>query len=272
MRNAIFTAVVAMILFSSTAFAEEVKPTFCQLSSAQSPKHWQAYTKIGWFSWKEQLRGAQFIKDEGMLYAVGIQRTDRIWKQIGLTELVEVWGGNPTYDGQRTFTGEPMHQMNGYIGTREEIRTDVAIPIGNLTISPFIGIGHKFWARFAEGELWHMGYSPLGARISYRFNRNVLAFAEGGVIIPLWTTNTMFMGSRSIGYEDVHLKPRARAGQFAELGATISAFSVSLAFEATNFDKSDMVTTRSLDGTRTAAFCQPDSKTSTSWLRVGYNF
>lgn len=264
MRSIVFIVLAAVSLLTFS-------PVFAAEPSAE--KNWELYGKTGWFSWQESRKGAPFIRDDGMMYAIGITRTDRIYKRLSLSETVEMWGGHPEYDGQPMFSKKDVHSTNGYLGTREEIRASVAIPVSSsVSIDPFFGIGHKVWFRMREGEIWNTVYSPLGMRIAYRFDKGTSAFAEGGVTLPWFTAEHGFMARQGKGYQDIDLSPKAKIGQFAEIGVNIRSFSISLAYEATEFDKSDIVTTKSLDGYSTMRFYQPESSTSTTWLKVGYSF
>lgn len=260
-----------IVLLALIVVSFSLSPVFAAEPSAE--KNWTIYGKTGWFSWKEQVDGKKFISDEGMMYAFGATRTDGVYKALSLTETLELSIGHPVYDGQKLFTGEPIHRVNGYIGTREEVRADVKIPItDDLAVSPFVGLGHKMWFRAMEGKLWNTLYAPVGARVGHQITKTVSAFVETGITLPIFTADYMFAANQGRGYEDVLTIPKAKIGQFAEIGVNISSFSLSLSYEATKFSKSDAVASKSLDSKWVAHFYQPDSATSTTWLKIGYNF
>jgi hypothetical protein len=249
MKNSIITLALTLIFLST------LTPAFAADSSAE--KHWTVYERTGWFLWDEQTNGKRFIKDEGMMYALGITRTDRIYKSLSLTETVEFVGGHPYYDGQKNFSDAPLHMTNVYLGTREEIRASVRVPAMGLTFDPFAGIAHKLFGRVVEGELWNILYAPAGMRVGYQFS-SISTFVEAGVTIPLSTSNYLSGKNQGRGYENFTLHPKARMGQFAEAGVTYKSFSLSLAYEATKFDKSDEVVSKSLNGNGDSRFWQPE--------------
>lgn len=252
-------AIVAVLFTFSQSFAAD----------PSTENNWQVYGKTGWFSWVEEIAGSEFIRDDGILYAVGATRTDKVYKALSIRETVEVWGGFPAYDGQDIFSGAPLHYDNSYIGTREEIRTNIQIPItATLTADPFIGVAHKWWYRHAERELWNTMYVPVGMRVAHQFDKSTSAFIEGSFTVPVFTSNHVHIA----GYEDVSLRPKARIGRCAEIGVAISSLSIGLSYEVVEFDDSDPIISKSTYGRSSALFFQPYSETSTAWLKIGYNF
>jgi len=184
-------------------------------SEPSAEKHWTTHSKAGWFVWDEQIDGADFIRDEGMMYAVGVTRTDRIYKNLYLSATIELWSGRPEYDGENMFTRESIQETNLYIGTREDIRASLKLAASDgIALTPFIGISHKFWGRAMEGEVWNTIYSPVGFRAEYPLGKDRLIFVEGGLTVPWYTSNRMYMRGQGIGYEDVTLKPESKVGQF----------------------------------------------------------
>ncbi|HBI25883.1 MAG: hypothetical protein UT41_C0002G0022 [Candidatus Wolfebacteria bacterium GW2011_GWC2_39_22] len=268
MKTKIFVLVVTLFsFFLSPAFAAD----------SLSEKHWTTYGKVGYFSWVEHLEnGQEFIRDDGMIYAAGITRNDKVLEHLSLTETFEVWGGYVAYDGETVYTGEEMRDSrNGYLGAREEVRVTGHVPFASITLNPFASIEHKGWSREVENELWNMVYSRIGMTAMYSTPK-VQLYIGGGKTIPLYTANRWAV-SDFTEFDDVTLRPKAKPGMFAEAGFKVGRWDVGVAYEQTDFKKSPTVWAKGgppVGGgaSKKGSFWQPKSSTSTGWLKIGYSF
>ncbi|KKT43163.1 MAG: hypothetical protein UW32_C0002G0024 [Candidatus Wolfebacteria bacterium GW2011_GWE2_44_13] len=252
-----------------TLFSLTLSPVFAADSLPE--KHWTTYGKVGYFSWMEwRDNGDEYIRDDGVLYAVGVTRTDRFLKHLILSETIEVWGGDVVYDGEVIATGESFRRNdNTYIGMREEVRATAEIPIRSVRFSPFVGLEHKWWSREVEDEVWDMAFTRVGARIAHVTPKTTV-YIEGGAALPLYTKNH-WATSDFTDFPDVVLRPKARPGAFGEMGVKGTRWSCALSYERIDFAKSDPVVLVSDTGSK-GTFWQPKSSTSTGWLKIGYSF
>ena len=240
-------------------------------------QRWNVYGKTGWFSWKETIDGKPLISDDGPMVAIGATRNDRVYKALSIRETVEVWGGNVRYDGHDIFNSVPIKGNSTYLGTREEVRADVGIPVTTtITVNPFVGIEHKFWVRSKEGEIWNTFTVPIGATVVMRLSALQL-FVEGGMKAPIATWNSQTLAN--YGFDDIIVRPKAQIGSFIGAGLRNTSWDVSLIYEEMRFSPSDLVPGRKKSGNSGLVsvytgtfFFQPESKTSTLWLKIGYNF
>lgn len=265
MKNVIALLALTLILFFTATSAFAADP------SAEKP--WTAYAKAGWFSWNEKNRdGGSFVKEYGPINAIGIERRDRLIGPFFTRELVESWGGIMVYDGHDIFNTKKLKGATGYIGTREEVSLDAVVPlVGGFSLDPFAGLGHKFWFRVASVEVWNMAYARMGAKVTHVRPSGMTMYISGGEVLPLYTQNRLFT-SAFTKYSDVNLKPKALPGLFGEAGVTFSPWDISLSYEEMRFGQSASVRSKSLDGYTSDLFHQPDSKTSTVWVKAGYSF
>ncbi len=265
-------ALVMVVFAISTASATDVL----------GEKHWNIYGKTGWFSWSETDHGSSFIREYGPFYAVGAERASQLFDSpLSISGLIEGWGGVIYHDGHTIDNSKAVKTATMYLGTREEVMLDAKLPvpfIQNVYLDPFIGVGHKFWFRLASAELWNMLYSRIGMKASYTTS-GITAYIGGGKTIPIDTWN--YVCASMLGdYTNATLKPRARQGLFLEAGAKFSSWDMSLSYEETSFERSESVDagkgnvsgSGSGGATLNSGLYQPESKTSTIWLKLSYSF
>lgn len=231
----------------------------------------EVYLKSGYFSWKETINGKGFIKERGPIGAAGIAYTGMPWKGIFLRPSLEVWGGSLDYQGYQVEDWTPLKGDTIYVGTTTELRGGARFPLGeNAAISPFMGLGHKFWVRTLSSEDWNTIYGKAGVR-----GEVGRLFAEAGAILPIYTR--VHTNWKSSGYNDFVTEPESVPSAFAEAGAKFGKWSVSAFYERMEFGQSEMVPAVKSTGKAGAvridsqAF-QPDSAGEQIGLRVGYYF
>lgn len=236
----------------------------------------QVYLKSGYFTWNEKINGSDFVKENGMMTAFGVARSDTLFGNVVLEELIEVWGGSLDYDGHDVTNTTVLKSDTVYLGTREEFTAGIKFPLGgNLSAGPLAGIGHKFWIRTRSNEDWNAIYGKLGAAADYKAAAYGV-FVNGGVQIPIYTRSHVSLGAA--GFEDVVTNPKSKPSVFAEIGVRRAAWSIGVTYEEMNFAKSDSVSTKSTTPLQNGvavinslAF-QPDSSSSLVAFKVRYHF
>lgn len=233
------------------------------------------YLKSGWFSLHETLGGSTFVRDEGWMHGAGVARKGSPGAGLNLEGLLEVWGGNLSYDGHDLRNTVPIRSRTTYLGTREEVALGVPAAVAEtLTLEPYLSVGHKFWIRTRSGEDWNSIYVKGGVEAVWKGN-GWSVFAKGGALLPVYTRNHADLSDA--GYGDVVTNPRSAVGAFGELGIRHSRLSVSVEYEGFRYARSHSVpmqpagTPPGVAATASQAF-QPE--TSVDWisLRLTYHF
>ncbi len=232
--------------------------------------------KTGYFTWSETIEGQNFVKEKGFLHALGVTRTDIVASRVRLQENLEIWGGAVDYDGHDVANTRTLASDTSYLGTTLEATAGYQLPLAeNLQLTPFVGFGHKFWIRSRSSEDWNMIYTRAGAEVAYSAAK-VRLFAKGGALLPLYTRNHAALSTA--GYEDVVIEPENKVNLFAEGGIKTGHWTVSIAWETLDFGRSDNVsvnrTANKQNGVAVAgnSAYQPETESSVTWFRVGYEF
>lgn len=232
------------------------------------------YLKTGWFTWSEKVNGSSFVKEQGLLHAVGVTRRDDA-SLVTIGERVEAWGGNLDYDGHDLSGVIPLKSDTSYFGTREEVTISVRLFRDRaVSVQPLFAIGHKFWVRTRSDERWNDFYGKAGAAGQF-VTGGVSFFVNGGAILPIYTRNHATLSSA--GLQDVVLEPQQRVTAFAEGGVKSGALTVSIEYEGLDYGASTRVPTHAL-GTGQGTVVvngyayQPPSTSSYVSLKVGYTF
>ena len=236
----------------------------------------ELYLKSGYFSWTETVENSAFIREKGIMTAVGVSYSGNLGWLLDGKGLIEIWGGNVNYDGYRVEDWSSFKTNTVYIGTREELYAMLKLPVmAGLTAGPLVGGGHKYWNRSRSSEDWNTFYGRIGGRAEYDTQVGRI-FAEGGLSIPFYTT--IQTDWSDYGYKNFEAKPKGRLATFAESGIKIGKhLSISAYFEEMNFGQSDKVALKRVNAPsgvvqlNSNAF-QPDSDSWTAGLRVGYRF
>ena len=241
---------------------------------------WGGETKIyatsGYFTWNEQIEGADFIRERGMMTALGISRSGVVFDSFPIEGLVEVWGGNLDYDGHDVTNTRTLQSDTNYLGTREELAIAKQWQAaGRFAAGPLAGAGHKFWIRTRSNEDWNMVYGKIGVLADYSAGEWQMKL-KGGVDIPLYTRSHVSL--ESAGFEDVVTRPRGQAAPFVEASVGQGAWSIGLRYEEMRFAESARVATRTTaqPGNGVAvvdsqAF-QPQSDSTLIGLKVEYHY
>ena len=241
---------------------------------------WGGETKIyatsGYFTWNEQIEGADFIRERGMMTALGISRSGVVFDSFPMEGLVEVWGGNLDYDGHDVTNTRALQSDTTYLGTREELSVAKRwTTTGRFAAGPLAGAGHKFWIRTRSNEDWNMVYGKIGVLVDYSAGEWQMKL-RGGVDVPLYTRSHVSL--ESAGFEDVVTRPRGQAAPFGEASIGQGAWSIGLRYEEMRFAESARVATRTTaqPGNGVAvvdsqAF-QPQSDSTLIGLKVEYRY
>jgi hypothetical protein len=245
----------------------------CGIPKPASAGETSAYLKSGWFSWEERVNGSSFVKERGAMHGAGVARKDEV-AAIAIAELLEVWGGALDYDGHDVTGAQVIKSDTVYLGTREEVAFSKPLPAGALQLEPLVAIGHKFWARSRSSEDWNTFYAKAGAGAQWRKGDWKL-FVKGGGLVPFYTRTHASLSDA--GYSDVVTEPKPRLSAFAEGGARVGAFTISVDYEGMEFGRSDKVPTRKSSGTNGVQISggeayQPDSSATLVSLKLTFSF
>ena len=241
---------------------------------------WGGETKIyatsGYFTWDEQIGGADFIKERGMMNALGISRSGMVLDLFLMEGLVEVWGGNLDYNGHDVTNTRTLQSDTTYLGTRVEVAIAKRWPItGRFAAGPLAGAGHKFWIRTRSSEDWNLVYGKIGAVADYSAGEWQMKL-RGGVDIPLYTRSHVSL--EAAGFEDVVTRPRGQAAPFVEASVRQGAWSIGLRYEEMRFAESARVATRTTaqSGNGVAVIdsqaFQPASTSKLIGMKLEYHF
>jgi hypothetical protein len=233
------------------------------------------YLKTGWFTWDETVNGSSFVREEGVMYAAGVTRKDDLGA-VNVSELLEVWGGNPDYHGHTLASLAEVNSDTDYLGTREEVALAMNFPAGGaVSLEPSVGIGHKFWVRTRSSEDWNTFYARPGLRGDF-MSGDWRFFVKAGALVPFYTrTHVSLTGA---GFSDVVTEPETRVSAFAEGGVRAGAFTVGVEYEGMKFGESKKVVTNRVASSGSGVVIlanqayQPATSSSLVSLKVSYSF
>lgn len=236
----------------------------------------EVYLKSGYFDWTETVEDSTFIKEKGVLSAIGASYTGNVAGPLDGKGVFEVWGGNVDYDGYRVEDWTKLETNTVYIGTREELYAILKFPLTPAaTIGPLAGVGHKFWNRSRSSEKWNTVYGRLGGRVEYDSGIGRV-FAEGGLSFPFFTS--IHTDWSDYDYKEFVTNPKGLLASFAEAGIMLSNhLSIGAYFEEMNFGQSDKVFLNKVNAPsgvvqlNSYAF-QPKSESWTAGIKIGYGF
>ncbi|MFW6081428.1 MAG: hypothetical protein ACOC7W_05900 [Desulfosalsimonas sp.] len=249
------------------------------LPAASFGTDFEAYAKLGHFTWKEYSGSSKLLEESGPVYAVGAIADFTLTKEASLKLRGELFGGSVDYDGQ-TQGGTPVTTDTDYKGA--ELEADLGWDITvtkELTLTPFAGLGARLWERdiqstpfldendqtikIARGyaEEWRNYYGRAGISGTRTFEGPWLGFFSAGFRIPVYTETIV---------DSVVLEPGNRLSGFAELGLESGMFKISVFYEGMRFSESDRVFF--YDGEQYGYMYQPKSEADILGVSAGIIF
>jgi hypothetical protein len=221
---------------------------------------------IAYFQWQESVAGKNILTEQGPMYgvdgtiALDLLKTERAGA-LTFKGKVGLFGGVVEYDGQTQAPHNlPVKTDVNYVGVKEEIALGWAMPLGDVHLEPFAGLGYRFWIRDLQDstanngtstvkvsgstEVWESAYTKVGAALSIPLTKDWRIFVEGGGKYPFYNSNT----SDIAGFGNNTVYPEPRWSAFAELGARSGTLRPALFYEGFRTGQSPVVRISSTSG------------------------
>jgi hypothetical protein len=242
----------------------------------------EVYAGIESFTWREFDAFGQILKESGPRYEVGFTNTHEFPNHMTLKPRIEFFGGDVDYNGQACdIFGNcvPASTNTRYFGLKGEMDLGGRLPVSeSFVLEPFGGLGIRGWSRkiedsaFAAGytENWTTFYGRLGLRAEQHLSGRSKLFIEGGVKLPIRTSN--YIDDSDVSYSSINLHPKNEPSFFAEAGAKMNVFSVSAYYDSMRFKQSDVVYNYDPFSGLVLGFFQPKSESDMIGVRFGYLF
>jgi hypothetical protein len=220
---------------------------------------------IAYFHWQESVAGQNVLTEQGPIYgvdgsiALDLLKTDRAGT-LTFKGKVGLFGGMVDYDGHTQPSNLPVKTDVNYVGIKEEIALGWAMPLGDVHLEPFAGLGYRFWIRDLQDstanngtstvkvsgstEVWESAYTKVGAALTIPLTKDWRIFVEGGGKYPFYNSNS----SDIAGIGNTTVRPEPRWSAFAELGARSRKLRPALFYEGYRTGQSPMVRISSTSG------------------------
>lgn len=270
------------VIFSCTALCALIAS-----ADEANARERSVYLGIESFTWREFTDGVRAVRESGPRFGAGVSWRHEYQNQATFRSDAEVFGGIVDYDGEAcdiAGTCMPATSDVNYIGLR--VKSDFGRVFGMTPASflePFGGIGLDFWRRDVNDgtaedgsptagyiEDWFTLHARLGLRGRIDFSRTTAAFAEGGIKLPVYNSNTAYLSD--IGYgSDITLEPGRKKSFFAETGIKIDRIRVTVFYDSMRFSPSNTEFAVSPTGGSTG-FRQPKSEADMYGIRAGWIF
>jgi hypothetical protein len=204
------------------------------------------------YKWKEYADdGKQLLDETGNRYALTCDIAS-IKKKPGWRSGINFFWGEVDYNG-RTWTDIPVTTDVWYAGTKLYVD---AVPgyrfDSGLWLKAFAGLGGEFWLRDLDDtktpagdpvngarEWWGCIYGRAGLGAEYPVAKEMVAFAEGGIKLPIYARNEanfLVSGNPSAG-----LEPEQDFSGFGNIGLRWKQWGAKVSFDSLRFDRSDAV-------------------------------
>jgi hypothetical protein len=252
--------------------------TACWAGSAFAGEHNELtpFLSVQHFEWKEYYGGRRLLKESGPLYSGGVLFEHLFASSAALRAKSELFGGVVAYRGETQGANPlPVSTDVGYFGTAGEVDGGYRLQAGSLDVTPFAGLGFRWWVRDLQDsttagglpvtgytETWRTLHLRLGARGQVDTDSGLSFFAEGGSKYPLYTGNTVDFA----GFGETTFHPGARWSGFAETGLSYRHFKASFTYEGFSVSQSPLKSV----GAR--QFFQPESTSLRLGVSVGWIF
>lgn len=239
------------------------------------------------FTWREFSEGTRAVKESGPRFGAGVTWRHRYGNQATAQYAAEVFGGMVDYDGEACdLFGNcvPAASDVDYVGLRlkGEFGRNAALK-SHASLEPFGGLGLDIWRRDVNGgsaedgtptagyiEDWISLHARVGLRARIVVTESSAVFAEGGIKLPLYNSNTAYLSD--IGYgNDITVDPGRENSFFAEAGLTVNRITLSAFYDSMRFSESGTEFTVSPAG-GIAGFRQPRSESDVYGIRIGWKF
>lgn len=235
------------------------------------------YPLFQYFTWEEfeHGTGTKLLKESGMQYGAGGNlKLGLLQGDAGTMTLnmrAELFGGEVDYDGHLQ-NGTPHKTDVDYFGMRNEMELGWAIPLANVTVEPFGGLGYRWWNRELKGdggytESWSTLYTMLGAECRYKLASDSVFTVRGGGVYRFDNHNRVdYPGSGTVDIE-----PGNDWSVKAEATFRYKSVFATLYYENFIFSESAMVPVYNTYHGSILLY-QPRSESEITGLRVGWAF
>ncbi|HUJ18959.1 MAG TPA: hypothetical protein VL197_13325 [Nitrospirota bacterium] len=242
----------------------------------------EVYGGIEYFTWREFDEAGQILKESGPRYEIGFTNTHEFPNHMTLKPRVEFFGGDVDYNGQACdIFGNcvPASTDTYYFGLKGEMDLGGRLRVSeSFILEPFGGLGIRGWSRkikdsaLAVGytENWTTFYGRMGLRAEQNLSGRSKLFIEGGVKLPIRTSN--YIDDSNVSYSSINLHPRNEPSFFAEVGAKLTVFSISAYYDSMRFKQSDVVYNYDPFSGLIIGYFQPKSESDMIGVRFGYLF
>ncbi len=233
------------------------------------------YGKSGYFSQTETIDGQRFVRESGFISGFGASYSMDFARYFTARGAVEGFYGDLDYEGVKLSDMTQMNTDTSYIGTKEEVALAACFPVGKLRLGPLLGFGHKWFDRSRSNELWSYFFVKGGAVAELRLD-GVVVTAEAGVMNQLDTSINVDWSY--LGYGKITSKPKGKINPFAEIKVKGKNWFAAFYFEQADWSKSNDIPIRKTTDTPNGVVIvdgtgfQPDTKSSTIGLEIGYEF
>ena len=225
------------------------------------------------YKWAEYSEdGSKLLEETGFRYTLAFD-FESLNKYVGWRNGVNLFLGQVDYKGQ-TWSELPVKTDVLYIGTK--IYLD-AVPNyrfdSGLLLKVFSGIGGEWWFRDLDDtqtkagdpvsgseEWWWCVYGRLGTGVEYSILKDLDIFTEVGVKIPITARNNANLYIKDA--PRARLEPNQDISAFGDIGIRWKHLAVKFAYDSLRFDRSDKVTSGTLE------LFQPKSKADIYSLEV----
>lgn len=265
--SARFIAIVVVLVCSISAF-----------SPAAFAGEMDVYLKVDDYTWSEYQNGLRLLRETGILVGPGFSYWKEFSNHMTLKPLAELFVGNVDYDGA-TQSGSPVKTKVMYVGVKMQCDAGRKFSIGKMSfIEPFGGLGIRSWSRDIQDsttssgtvalgytEDWITAYARFGLRGVIPVSENTRFFAEGGVKLPFYNRNSVYLNSGN-NSPDFTLYPGLQSSWFSEAGMMMHHFKASVFYDSLRFSQSPKV------NTSTGSFYQPSSSADLLGVKLGASF
>lgn len=203
------------------------------------------YRNFKWAEYRDD--GGRLLEESGALYGIATGE-EKVKGWMGMRSRAALYAGQVDYDGQNQV-GVPVKSDTAYLGIEGFFDGMAVMPLDDhWRIKGFAGLGAELWLRKIKdsvdvngddvggySEYWMNFLGRLGVAADVRLAENAVAYADAGMKVPFYTQNRIMLAGT------VRVRPNGKASPFAEIGCSWGNVTMSVSYETSKFDKSDIV-------------------------------